>query len=44
MQRRLGEHWMFGDAEARRRLELCEDCRVEAVLRDEGSIDPYRDK
>ncbi|MDX1608518.1 MAG: 4Fe-4S binding protein [Halofilum sp. (in: g-proteobacteria)] len=44
MQRRLGEHWMFGDAEARRRLELCEDCRVEAVLRDEGSIDPYRGK
>lgn len=42
MEERLANHWMFTDDAARRRLQLCEDCRVKAVLRDEGTIDPYR--
>ncbi len=42
MEERLASHWMFGDEAARHRLRLCEDCRVKAVLRDEGSINPYR--
>jgi ferredoxin len=42
MQQRLSTHWMFDNADARRRLELCEDCRIAAVMSDEGSIDPYR--
>ncbi|MDZ7829002.1 MAG: 4Fe-4S binding protein [Halofilum sp. (in: g-proteobacteria)] len=42
MQQRLSTHWMFNDPDARRRLELCEDCRIAAVMSDEGSIDPYR--
>jgi len=42
MEQRLADHWMFAGEDARRRLRLCEDCRVQAVLRDEGSIDPYR--
>lgn len=42
MQQRLSTHWMFDKPEARRRLELCEDCRIAAVMSDEGSIDPYR--
>ena len=41
-EQRLSAHWMFGDAKARFRLRLCADCRVEAVLRDEGSIAPYK--
>jgi len=42
MEERLAGHWMFRDEQARRRLYLCEDCRIRAVLSDEGSVDPYR--
>jgi ferredoxin len=38
MEERLAQHWMFADESARRRLWLCEDCRVKAMVRDEGSI------
>jgi ferredoxin len=42
IQERLSDHWMFVGAEGERRLkvlELCEDCRVEAVV-NEG-FDPH---
>lgn len=42
MEDRLAGHWMFTDDAARQRLRLCEDCRVKAVLRDEGGINPYQ--
>lgn len=42
MEQRLAGHWMFQDEQARARLYLCEDCRVRAVMSDEGGIDPYR--
>jgi len=42
MAERLSNHWMFADESARKRLWLCEDCRVKAMMRDEGSIDPAR--
>ncbi|WP_070989854.1 4Fe-4S binding protein [Halofilum ochraceum] len=38
MEERLAQHWMFADEAARRRLWLCEDCRVKAMMRDQGSI------
>ena len=28
LERKLAGHWMFKDEEARRRLQMCEDCRV----------------
>lgn len=28
MQAKLADHWMFGDEKSRRRLLMCEDCRV----------------
>lgn len=43
-EQRLSGHWMFSDEKARLRLRLCEDCRIEAVMRDEGSIAPYKDE
>lgn len=42
MEERLAGHWMFRDEKARGRLYLCDDCRVRAVMSDEGGIDPYR--
>ncbi len=42
IQKRLSDHWMFTGSEGERRLkilELCEDCRVEAVV-NEG-FDPH---
>ena len=39
MEERLAEHWMFTDESARRRLWLCEDCRVKAMMHDERA--PY---
>jgi ferredoxin len=42
MEQRLAGHWMFDNDSARQRLWLCEDCRVKAMVRDEGSINPYR--
>lgn len=43
MEQRLSGHWMFADNQAaRERLWLCEDCRVKAMMHDEGLIDPHR--
>ena len=43
MMRRLGEklkgHWMFQDDRARRRLMMCEDCRVVYVVQDPAAMD-----
>ena len=44
MEQKLAGHWMFADGAARARLQLCENCRVEAVMREEGTIAPYRDE
>lgn len=35
---RLAGHWMFTDDKARRRLEMCDDCRVKDLLADEGGV------
>ena len=35
MTRRLEGHWMFQDPQARRRLQMCGDCRVRDMLADE---------
>lgn len=33
----LAGHWMFQDERARRRLEMCEDCRVKDLFDEEGN-------
>lgn len=33
MQRKLEGHWMFQSEEARRRLQMCEDCRVRDMFK-----------
>jgi ferredoxin len=38
----LAGHAMFADDRARRRLEMCEDCRVRDLLFDEGGIERVR--
>jgi len=35
---RLADHWMFQDERARRRLQMCEDCRVRDALADEAGL------
>jgi ferredoxin len=35
---RLQGHWMFQNERARRRLQMCEDCRVRDVLTDEDAM------
>lgn len=39
---KLAGHWMYQDAEQRRRLEMCEDCRVEDMFAKSGGLDPYQ--
>ena len=39
MQEKLKDHWMFQDQKARRRLEMCEQCRVKDLYTTEGLID-----
>lgn len=34
----LAGHWMFRDERARRRLEMCEDCRVRDLFDDEEAV------
>lgn len=41
MTNKLAGHWMFDNDAARQRLWLCEDCRVKAMVRDEGTMNPY---
>ena len=36
MRGKLAEHWMFQDEASRRRLEMCEDCRVADIARAAG--------
>lgn len=36
MAEKLGGHWMFQTAEAKRRLQMCEDCRVRDLLERES--------
>lgn len=38
---KLAGHWMYQDAEQRRRLEMCEDCRVEDLFTRGDGMDPY---
>lgn len=43
MAQRLSGHWMFDDQAARERLWLCEDCRVKAMMQDQGGMmNPHR--
>lgn len=35
MMAKLSGHWMFSDEKARRRLQMCEDCRVVDIVQDE---------
>jgi len=38
---KLAGHWMFQDESQKRRLEMCEDCRVEDMFSSGGGLDPY---
>lgn len=38
---KLAGHWMFQDENQRRRLEMCEDCRVQDMFTDGEGVDPY---
>lgn len=38
---KLAGHWMFQDPEQRRRLEMCEDCRVQDMFSGGTGLDPY---
>lgn len=40
---KLADHWMFQDEAQRKRLEMCEDCRVEDMFAGGGQPDPYGD-
>lgn len=41
IRNKLAGHWMYQDPEQRRRLEMCEDCRVEDMFAKSGGLDPY---
>lgn len=44
MTTKLGDHWMFGDNQALRRLKMCEDCRVKDIFEaSEAGITVHRD-
>lgn len=38
---KLADHWMFQDEAQRKRLEMCEDCRVQDMFSGDGGLDPY---
>lgn len=38
---KLAGHWMYQDSQQRKRLEMCEDCRVEDLFAESGSLDPF---
>ena len=38
MTEKLAEHWMFRSEAARRRLQMCEDCRVKDMFMREGGL------
>lgn len=39
MRGKLAGHWMYQDPEQRKRLEMCEDCRVEDLFVKSGGLD-----
>ncbi|MDJ0957748.1 MAG: 4Fe-4S binding protein [Arenicellales bacterium] len=41
MREKLKGHWMYQDAAQRRRLEMCENCRIEDMYLTSGGMDPY---
>ncbi len=44
MAQKLAGHWMFEDESSRRRLKMCEDCRVKDMFKDSDSgITVHRD-
>lgn len=40
MREKLKGHWMFKDPEQMRRLEMCEDCRIEDMYVSSGALEP----
>ena len=38
MAKKLEDHWMFQGEAERRRLEMCEDCRVKDMFKDGGGL------
>lgn len=42
MAGKLASHWMFQDERARRRLQMCADCRVKDVFADEDGMRVHR--
>jgi ferredoxin len=42
MMTKLSGHWMFEDDKAKRRLKMCEDCRVMDIFKDEQGIDVHK--
>ncbi|MGA8262547.1 MAG: 4Fe-4S binding protein [Arenicellales bacterium] len=38
---KLAGHWMYQDPMQQKRLEMCEDCRVEDLFLEGGSLDPF---
>ncbi len=41
MREKLAGHWMYQDASQRRRLEMCEDCRISDLYLKDGGIEVY---
>ncbi len=41
MREKLEGHWMFSNASQRRRLEMCEDCRIEDIYLQDGGLEVY---
>lgn len=42
MMTKLSGHWMFEDDKAKRRLKMCEDCRVVDIFDNESGIDVHK--
>jgi ferredoxin len=42
MMTKLSGHWMFEDDKAKRRLKMCEDCRVVDIFENESGIDVHK--
>ena len=38
MQEKLKGHWMYQDPKQMARLQMCEDCRVEDMMREQGDL------
>jgi len=42
MSSRLADHWMFQDETARRRLQMCDECRVVDMFEKDGGFQQHR--